>query len=211
MDRRTSLISTAAIAAVLLAGGTAVAANIGVLGAASDDSIGQLTAAGEVGSTVDPSTSTSTSTVEATDTSGVVTIARDASADTQGFLVEDAGTVTVRRIGGGIELGDVAASAGWSWSPEATSPSELTVTFTSSNAVYVFTAQVAADGAISARVDQVIVQQAPDVARPATATPSASFDGSERDDDHDDEQDDEQDDEHEDEEHEEHEGGEDDD
>ncbi|RLE20109.1 MAG: hypothetical protein DRJ50_11255, partial [Actinobacteria bacterium] len=44
MDRKTYFITAAAITGVVLAGTTAVAANIGILNAADDDNVGDLTA-----------------------------------------------------------------------------------------------------------------------------------------------------------------------
>ena len=169
MDRRTSFITAAAVAAVILAGGTAVAANVGILNSANNDSIGELTAT-DVTTTLDTSTITTVGAAPGSTTTS--TLGTTPEALGQQFQVEDAAVVTVERTDAGIQLGEVIGQAGWSWTDAQASPSELTVILTSGDTTYVFTAQLAADGTISARVDQPIVQEVP--ATPAATVPSGS-------------------------------------
>lgn len=197
MDRRTSLLSAVAVGAVVLAGGAAVAANIGILGAANNDSIGQLTASGGIGF-VDPApavTSAPAPTDVAQPTRGDITA--DTSAGTQRFRVGDAGVVAVVRTANGIELGDVTPEPGWSWAPSTAADGQLAVTFSAGNDGLVFTAEVGSDGAVAARVIRVVVPLAVTDPAVSPATPVTQV----TDDDHGPQHI----------EHEEHEGGDDDD
>ena len=168
MDRRTSLLSAVAVGAVVLAGGAAVAANVGILGAANNDSIGQLTASGGIGF-ADPApavTNDPTSSDGRQPTSGDDTT--PTSADTQLFRVGDVGLVAVARTANGIGLVDVTPEPGWSWAPSMAADGQLAVTFFAGTDGVVFTAEVGPDGAVAARVTQVVV---PPAASDRTATP----------------------------------------
>jgi hypothetical protein len=196
MDRRTSLITVAAVAAAILAGGTAIAANVGVLGAAGDDPIGELTAVSvDAGGAGEPPTSVTTSAATA------VTASLPPSS-TQQFQVEAAGMVTIRRVSSGIELDEVTTASGWSWALDTDGGPTLVVRFTSSDTTYVFTAEPAADGAVTARVDQVTQQPSAGTGQPAAPTPTSATGDDDEYEDHEYEDHDE---------YEEHEGGDDDD
>ncbi len=160
MDRRTSLLSAVAVGAVVLAGGAAVAANVGILGAANNDSIGQLTASGGIGFadpapavTNDPTSPDGRQPTSGDDTAPTV-------ADTQLFRVGDVGLVAVARTANGIELVDVTPEPGWSWAPSMAADGQLAVTFFAGNDGVVFTAEVGPDGAVAARVTQVDIPPA---------------------------------------------------
>jgi hypothetical protein len=166
MNQRTSFITAAAITGVVLAGTTAVAANIGILNAADSDNVGDLSAVAvttPVDATtaavapqivdiyLDESTSTTTSdlTVEGS------TPATTSSTASQDFAVVDAGIVTVEQDGDAVRLIGIDANDGWTWISDESSP-ELTVTFTDAESEYVFYASVGPDGQIAARVDEQI-------------------------------------------------------
>lgn len=202
MRSRTSLITAAAVVGALLAGTGAIAANIGVLTSAGDDSIGNLSAGAAVET---PSTTVEAQVIDiyvedppSASPTGLSATGADDPAVVQQFAVGDAGTVTVERTPTGLFLGDVRANGGWEWSNEQSGADELTVTFTSGATTYEFHATVGTDGLIAARVDQPIVNV---VRSPAPATAS-SRSGGDEDDDHDD---------HDEYEDDDHEGGDDDD
>jgi hypothetical protein len=188
---RTSLITAVAIAGVVVAGAVAVGANIGILNAADDSDIGNLSAAGDlipadtqvVDVYLDEPTSPTTATTLSTQDAAVA----------QEFAVDAAGTVAVVPTPGGLRLGDVVANPGWAWSLAQADSSALSVTFTDGVRTLEFTASIGPDGTITAAVEEPIV----------AVSPAASVD----------DDDDYSDDDHEDDEHEEdeHEGGDDDD
>ena len=204
VNRRTSFITAAAVGGALLVGTGAIAANIGVLRAADDDSIGNLSAETPV---VTPGPSVDARVVDVyvedplvAEPAASSSVAAEAPvALAQEFTVESAGAVTVEHSPTGLFVSDVQVSDGWEWSAEQLGSSDVTVTFVSEDTTYEFTATVGADGQIEARVDQPIIDVV-HVPAPAPAPdPSAGSSSSGRgDDDHDDDHDDEDDD-HEDE------------
>jgi len=219
MNRRTTLVTAGTVAVTLLAGSAAVAANIGVLSAAEDDSIGNLSAEATVAAPTtiaepqivdiyledpaprptEPTTSTTTATIAAPEVT------------TQEFAVEGAGTVTLDQDGAGIRVSDVDANDGWLWKTEQSSATEVVVTFASSDTIYEFYASVDGNGVLDARVDQPIVNvvQVPGPAPapapssgPTNTAASPPATAPSYDDDHDDDHDDDDHDEYEDDEHE---------
>ena len=229
MNKRTSFITAGAVTGVLLAGTAAVGANIGILNAADNGNVGDLSAAVEV--------STPTETVPTSVEPQVIDVYVEEPVDntpatttpsttapeavTQEFAVDDAGTVSVEATGTGVLLDGVVAGEGWTWTSRQSADGELEVTFTSADSEYVFYASLAEDGTIVARVDEPIVNvvRVPAASSPATVPSNTAPSGDRNDDDrgeyHDDDDDDEHDEEddhdEEDEEDEEHEGGDDDD
>lgn len=221
MNKRTAFITAAAVAGVMLAGTAAVGANIGILNAADSDNVGELSAA----TTVSAEADTAPSGVEPQ----VIDIYLDEPSVTadpaaaslviepavvspksamQRFDVDDAGTVIVAATKTGVLLDGVVAADGWSWSSEQPSATELVVTFASADSEYIFYANLALDGTITARVDEPIVNivqastPAPSptlaAAAPANTQPGAGYDDDDRyeeeddryeDDDHDDDHD----------------------
>jgi hypothetical protein len=173
MDRRTMVITAAAVGAVVLAGGTAVAANVGILNSTSGDSIGKLTA---VAPTTTPSSPDPTSATPAIPTvpSPTTTMQSTAAAVGQQYKVADAALVTVERTDLGIKLGNVTAQPGWTHDDEQISPTKLTVTLHSADVTYVFTAELAADGTIAAGLDQPVDQTPSAPVGPSGPSNSAS-------------------------------------
>ncbi len=227
MNRRTSFITAAAVTGVVLAGTTAVAANIGILNSANSDNVGELSATTVVATQpVDaPATSIEPQIVDvyiedpalAVSTTTELLVPETAPNDrAQVFNVEAAGTVAVAPSETGVVLDGVTAAEGWAWTMTQATPAELQVTFTSGDTTYVFTASLAADGTIAARVDQPIVQivQAPapsDGSSPTATSPSGGYDDDDHDDDDDDDHEDDDDHDEDEDEDDEHEGGDDDD
>ncbi len=206
MNRRRTFITAAAITGTVLAGTTAVAANIGILNSAGSGPIGDLSASGGV--EVAGATSTTVEpqvvevfideTVTTNPTSSPTTSTTDGSGEKgQTYRVDDAGSVTVDVVDGNLVLGDVATNAGWQWTTDQSSPTELTVTFVNGDSSYVFVASLTADGAITARVDEPITNivrvTTPTTPAPRTTSvtsPSGSDDDDRDDDDRDDDDDD---------------------
>jgi hypothetical protein len=184
LTSRTTLITAVAVAGVLIAGTAAVAANIGILNASNDSSIGSLSATDDLV----PSTTlkagvppivevASPSTTQAPAT----TVAAGAS-----YVVDDAGTVSVTTTPGGLGLLDAAAGPGWTAAATQPDPQSLRVAFDNGNRTVIFTATLSADGTIVTDVTEpvIVVGAAPNtpVATPPTAATSYS-DGDDHDDD----------------------------
>ncbi len=163
MIRKTAAITAASLAGVILAGGAAVGANIGILNAADDNSLGNLSA----------DMATTTATVEVPmSLPPIVDDISDTSDATQSFAVDVAGTVDVETSDGGLDLGDVTTSQGWSWEETSTDGNTVMVAFSSGADTLEFTATRNADGTISASVDRPIVTPAPTQSPVAASVPS---------------------------------------
>jgi hypothetical protein len=147
---RTSWITIAAVAAVVVASGAAIATNIGVLDAADDSTIGQLSAAGDlVGSDV-PAPEVSAGVGDGTEPTP---LAGGVFAGGEQFAIDDAGVVSVLRAADGVRLGDVVANPGWTWALTQTDSASLSITFTDGERTLRFDA-TAGDGTIAASVDE---------------------------------------------------------
>jgi hypothetical protein len=150
MLRKTAAFTAASIAGVILAGGAAVGANIGILNAADSNALGQLSA--EAPLDVPTDTTPLIQTVASTDQSNVHT-----------FTVDIAGTVSVESTDTGLRLVEVAANPGWTWEDTTSSADAVNVTFRSGGDTLEFAAVMKADGTIE-----------PSVNRPALATAQPS-------------------------------------
>jgi hypothetical protein len=160
---RTRLITIVSIVAVGLAGAAAVSANIGILDAASESNVGNVSAAGDLTPPAtqvvdvylpsETSSTTSSTAAPAADANGV-----------QEYTVDAAGTVAVVSTATGLRLESVMPAAGWTWSLTQTSQTELMVTMTDGVRTLEFVAATSADGTIVASVNEPIVTQAPPVA-----------------------------------------------
>ena len=164
---RTKFVTIASIVAVVMSGAVAVGANTGILNAASDNSVGTLSAAGDltvpntqvVDVYLDP-TATSATVVP---TSAATTVAAAAST-LQEFTVDVAGTVSVSQSADGLMLGGVAASPGWTWSMLQPDSAGFTVVLTNGTRTLQFVASLAADGTIAAEVNEPITAATPPAA-----------------------------------------------
>jgi hypothetical protein len=164
---RTSLITAAAIAGVVLAGTVAVGANIGILNAADDSDIGNLSATGDL---VPANTQVVDVYLDEATTTTSDTSATSDSAIAQEFAVDAAGTVGVIPTASGVRLGDVVANPGWTWSLAQSDASALAVTFTNGVRTLEFTAVLGPDGTITAAVEEPI-------ASVSSTVPSAQYQG----------------------------------
>jgi hypothetical protein len=159
LTSRTTLITAVAVAGVLIAGTAAVAANIGILNASNDSSIGSLSATDDLlpSTTLDAGVpmvleiATPTSTSDTTRTPATTAVAGGS------YVVDDAGTVSVTATPGGLALVDAAAKPGWT--PAATQPDPLSlrVAFDNGTRTVVFTATLNADGTIVADVTEPVI------------------------------------------------------
>ena len=179
MIRKTAAITALSIAGVILAGGAAVGANIGILNAADDNSLGNLSAEAPI----------SVPTTEADTTFAPIVDMSDATGSRQSFTVDAAGTVEVEAEDTGLHLVDVRTNQGWSWEETSTDSGTVTVTFTSGVDTLEFSATPNDDGTINASVDRPIITPAPTQATAANSSPNYSDDGDDHeeyeDDDHD--------------------------
>ena len=179
LTSRTTLITAVAVAGVLIAGTAAVAANIGILNASNDSSIGSLSATDDlvpsttldagVPMVVEIATPTPTSTPGTTQVP--TTVAGAAS-----YVVDDAGTVSVTATPGGLALVEAAANPGWT--PTATQPDPLSlrVAFDNGTRTVVFTATLNADGTIGADVTEPVIVAGATPSKPTTIGASQSGD-----------------------------------
>lgn len=203
MIRKTAAITAASIAGVIIAGGAAVGANIGILSAADNNDLGGLSAQA-------PIVSPTTEQLVIIEPIAELASSTDSS---QTFTVDLAGEVEIDLAETGLRLGDARANQGWSWQESATVDGTIVVTFSSNGDQLVFTATGNDDGTISASVDRPVSASIGAPVPPMSA-PSSSYDDDhdednyydeDRDDeDHDDEDHDDEDhgDEHDDDEHE---------
>jgi hypothetical protein len=193
---RTSLVTAAAIAGVLVAGTAAVAANIGILNAAESSTFGELSVTDELAS-ASASAAGEASTAITTPTAG----------EAQRYDIDTAGSVWVATTTSGLALDHVEATAGWSSALSQSDLGSLQVDFSDGERTIVFTATLADDGRVVADVTEPTDTGS---SQSVGATPAYDDDGQYDDDrqyddgddhDDDDEHDDEYDDEYDDDEH----------
>jgi hypothetical protein len=166
---RTNLITIASIAGVAVAGAFSIGANVGILNAADNNNIGQLSAASQA---TTPDTQVVDVYVDspATTTTAPAVIATTAGdpAAVQRFTVDTAGTIAVVANGGTLRLDSVDPTPGWTWSLAQTQTTQLTVTLTNGTRTLEFVADLGPDGGVTARVNEP--------AAPAAAT-TPTFNG----------------------------------
>jgi hypothetical protein len=142
MISRTALVTTASIAAVVLAGSFAMGANLGLFDRVEDPSgVGQLQLAEVQAAPTTPGATGGTSAME--------------QWSTQDYDVDGAGIVSLRWRSGTLEVARAEAATGWNAVVEpSASPDTAAAAFTSTTgSVYRFSAQLHADGSVQAAVD----------------------------------------------------------
>ena len=233
MNRNTALISAASVVAVVVAGVTAIGANIGILSSADGGPVGNLNAAGLIDNPIEPQVidiyvdgATTTGSVIADLPpavvgeligSGKVAVSQEVAATQEGAVdqevaVAEAGTVVIRSVAGTVKLIDTTVEPGWSVGEPQSIVGGVQVTFTSASKSLIFVASVDDTGKLSMRVDEPIVEVVTVPAAPlAPEVSTQAHDDDYEDDDHED--DDYEDDDHEDDDHDDddHEGRDDDD
>jgi hypothetical protein len=177
LTTRTSLITTVAIAGVIVAGGAAIAANIGILSAADSSALGELSATELVAAAPESTLADTT-----TSTTSTTTPAVGATSD---YVVDDAGMVSLLASDSGLTLVTATANDGWTPALSQSEPASLTVVFTNGGRTVVFSATLGADGSIVADVTEPMSVPGSNPTGPATIPTSPSYTGSD-DDSHDD-------------------------
>ena len=213
---RTSLVTAAAIAGVLVAGTAAVAANIGILNAADSSAIGDLAATDELlpaaGAEI-PTVTVGQQAVPSTTAAPSTTTAPAGGA--QQYDIENTGTVWVLSTTSGLALDHVVAETGWNPVLTQSDLRSLQVDFINGDRTIVFTAALADDGSVVVDVTEptTVIGAAPidnstQIAAGATPVPTTAYydddhyDDDDYDDDDYDDDDDHDDDDHDDDEHE---------
>jgi hypothetical protein len=188
---RTSLVTAAAIAGVLVAGTAAVAANIGILNAADSSTFGELSVTDELVSAGASATGVATTAITTPTAGGV-----------QRYDIDTAGSVWVATTTSGLAIDHVEAASGWSSALSQSDLGSLQVDFTNGDRTIVFTATLADDGRVVADVTEP-TDTGSSQSVGATPVYDDEHDDDEQYDDHDDEDDehDDEDDEHDDDEH----------
>lgn len=178
---RTRLITIASIVAVGLAGATAVSANIGILDAASDSTVGNVAATGDLTTpstqVIDVYLPAASATTAATAAPVVTASPAVGSAAVQEFAVDVAGTVAVASTDTGLRLDSVTPTAGWNWTLSQTSQAELMVTMTNGVRTLEFVATTTVDGNIAANVNEPIVTAAPPAANTGIGSTNGGYQG----------------------------------
>jgi hypothetical protein len=184
LTSRTTLVTAAAIAGVLIAGTAAVAANMGILNAADDSVIGDLAATDELL----PPAPTPDQTIVTTAATMVPSTAPEATrpaGTAQQYDIAGAGSVWVMTTTSGLALDHVVAVPGWSPLLSQGDLQSLRVDFTNGDRTVVFTASLGADGTVMVDVTEPSTVIAPAPAVGATQNPvGASPTTSSGDDDH---------------------------
>jgi hypothetical protein len=170
MIQKTASVTAASILGVIVAGGAAIGANIGILNAADDSELGSLSADATIITPTD-----ATAEPDGQPSEGGIA---------QAFAVDVAGTVDVEADGTGLRVIEVRTNAGWSWEETASSSESVELTFTSSDDTLEFIAYRDSDGTVTARVDRPVATPS---LTPATTHPAEDSDEYEHDD-HDDEE-----------------------
>ena len=157
---RTSFVTAAAIAAVLVAGSAAVAANIGILNAADSSAIGDLAATDELLTATAPATPTAM--VEAPVNPSTVTTMPPTTGP-QRYDIANTGSVWVMTTTSGLALDHVVAEPAWISALSQGDLRSLRVVFTNGDRTIVFTAALADDGSVTVDVTEptTVVATAP--------------------------------------------------
>ena len=142
MIKKPAIVTSLSIAGIVLAGGAAVGANVGILSAADESPIGELSAEANLATTQVPTTAPTTTATPKTE---VVP---------QRFAVENAGYAEVLREGNTITFGKLLPEPGWLAVPGEVAPTRLEAIFGSGDDRLTFTATLAEDGTISAAVNR---------------------------------------------------------
>ena len=150
LTSRTTLITAVAVAGVLIAGTAAIAANIGILNASNDSSIGSLSATDDLV----PSTTLEAGVPVALETASPTASPTVAESS---YLVDDAGTVSVKATPAGLALVDAAANPGWTQAATQPDPLSLRVAFDNGARTVVFTATLNGDGTIAVDVTEPVI------------------------------------------------------
>jgi hypothetical protein len=173
LTSRTSLLTAAAIAGVLLAGTAAVAANIGILNAADSSTMGDLTATDELLPAVGADADTATVAAEMAPSTPT---ASPSAGTAQQYDIAGTGTVWVMTTRSGLALDHVVTEPGWSSVLTQGDLRSLQVDFTNGDRTIVFTAALGVDGAVVVDVTEptTVLAQTPALTPSVGATPTTA-------------------------------------
>jgi len=141
---RTSIVTAAAIAGVLLAGSAAVAANIGILNAADNSAIGELTATDDLIPAANANVDIATESTAAPTTTP--------ASDVQQFQIEGIGDVWVMSTTSGLAVDHIVAASGWTATLSQTDLGSLSIDFTGPDRTVRFVAALDDNGRLVADV-----------------------------------------------------------
>jgi len=189
LTSRTSLLTAAAIAGVLLAGTAAVAANIGLLNAADSSAIGDLAATDELLPAIGADDDTTTTVTAEPTPSSTVASTPDPSAAQQ-YDIAGTGTVWVMTTTSGLALDHVTAEPGWTPTLTQADLRSLRVDFTNGDRTIVFTASIGDDGLVVVDVTEPTTVVAPTGAASSTLHGDDDHYENDENDDHDENDDD---------------------
>lgn len=200
MLHKTAVATAASIAVVVIAGATAVGANIGILDSSDDDAFGQLSAVSVPSTTAPPELLSTAATPPPTTAGPELTT----------FDVEGIAAVTVARDGDTLTVVAVEPQPGWTWSVERDDGEVEVELQSASEEVDVYLSVL--DGQVQTRIERSALPSATTQPPVVGATSSGYDDDHEDDDRYDDDYEDDDHDDHEDDDHEdEYEGRDDDD
>lgn len=137
--QRTRVITAASVLGVVLAGGAAVGANLGILNASASSELGSL---------------------EAADSSLVADLTPAERAAWKVVVVGDAGSVTLSVHEGELRVVSAEAVDGWKRSIERPHEGQVRATFTNGTRTLVMLATLAVDGSVSATVEEAAASSA---------------------------------------------------
>jgi hypothetical protein len=195
LNSRTSLITAAAVAGVLVAGTAAVAANIGILNAADDSALGDLAATDELLPAAPVPAPTTVAAVATTAPTSTVPATTPPAGVAQQYDIDGAGSVWIMTTTSGLALDHVVAVPGWTALLSQGDLRSLRVDFTDGDRTVVFTASLGDDGVVLVDVTEpsTVFAQAPAPAAtqiPVGASPTTGSGHDEYEDDHDEYEDD---------------------
>ena len=153
MTHRSALVTAGSIALVIVAGGIAAAANVGILKAADSSAVGKLSAAAPAAAS-----QTQSSSEPAPQTSPQQASDEALARVSQKYVVPKAGSVTLAVVKRGIRLVDVSAKGHWKWDLAQAADKRLTVTFKKGGSQYLLRAKVDQGGRLLARVDHPVTR-----------------------------------------------------
>ena len=155
-------MTAAAIAAVLVAGSAAVAANIGILNAADSSAIGDLAATDELLPATGTAPATPIAMVEVPVIPSSVTTMPPTTGP-QRYDIANTGSVWVMTTTSGLVLDHIAAQPAWTSVLSQNDLRSLRVDFTKGDRTIVFTAALADDGSVVVDVTEptTVVAAAP--------------------------------------------------
>ena len=137
---KTALAASASVAAVLMAGTAALAANFGVLGAT--DNAADLSVAPTIMAAAPAPTTASTTTAPASVTQTTVTVPTTTAVSTTAYQVDGIGVVTLAHTDNTLTVSAIDVNPEWEWTDDSIEPTQVMLQFTSGDTVISFLARL---------------------------------------------------------------------